>query len=249
MLGFIKKCFFTGLIFFVTLKSVNSLSCISMNNQECKVRPKIVNVNNEEPAFFPFNIKRSKCSGSCNNINNPHAKLCVSDVFKNLNVKVFDLMSRTNEARHIEWHETCKCKSGLDSSVCNNKHCWNDDKCSCKCKESVEYAIKDPFEILVIVSLNAINNVMLGEYLDYENCKFKEKLVDELIEECTENFEEVKLGQITSMELHLAKNKSKHKCNPCTLYIVLFSMIFKVNVAVGTDSIYFYWFLKRCYSC
>ena len=102
MLGFIKKCFFTGSIFFVTLTSVNSLSCISMNNQECKVRPKIINVNNEEPAFFPFNIKRSKCSGSCNNINNPYAKLCVSDVFKNFNVKVFDLMSRTNEARHIE---------------------------------------------------------------------------------------------------------------------------------------------------
>ena len=73
-----------------------------MNNQECKVRLQIVNVNSEEPVFYPFSIKTSKCSGSCNNINDPYAKMCVPDVVKNLNVKVFNLMSRTNETRHIE---------------------------------------------------------------------------------------------------------------------------------------------------
>ena len=53
------------------LLGVNSLKCISMSNQECKGRPQVANVNSEEPAFFPFNIKKSKCSGSCNNINDP----------------------------------------------------------------------------------------------------------------------------------------------------------------------------------
>ena len=72
MLRFIKKCFFTGLAFLSTLTSVNLLSCISMNNQECKVRPQIVNVNSDEPVFYPFSIKTSKCSGSCNNINDPY---------------------------------------------------------------------------------------------------------------------------------------------------------------------------------
>ena len=48
--------------------------------------------------FFPFNIKTS---GSCNNLNNPYAKLCVSDVVKNLNVRAFNLMSRINETKHI----------------------------------------------------------------------------------------------------------------------------------------------------
>ena len=73
-----------------------------MTNQECKVRPKIVNVNSDEPVFYHFSIKTSKCSGSCNNINDPYAKMCVPDVVKNLNVKVFNQMSRTNETRHIE---------------------------------------------------------------------------------------------------------------------------------------------------
>ena len=100
MLGFIKKYFFTRIAFLLVLTGVNSLSCISMNNQECKVRPQIVNVNSDEPVFYPFSIKTSKCSGSCNNINNPYAKLCVPDVVKNFKVKVFNLMSRTNETRH-----------------------------------------------------------------------------------------------------------------------------------------------------
>ena len=79
-----------------------------MNNQACKARPETINVNSNEPVFYPFNIKTSKCSGSCNNINDPYAKTSVPDVTKDLNVKVFNLMSRTNEARHIKWHETCK---------------------------------------------------------------------------------------------------------------------------------------------
>ena len=73
-----------------------------MNNQECKVRPEIINVNSNEPVFYPFSIKISKCSGSCNNINDPYAKMCVLDVVKNLNVDVFNLISRANETRHIE---------------------------------------------------------------------------------------------------------------------------------------------------
>ena len=90
-----------------------------MNNQACKVRPEIINVNSNEPVFYPFSIKTSKCSGSCNNINDPYAKICVPDVVKDLNVKVFNLMSRTNETRHIKWHETCKCQCRLDAIVCN----------------------------------------------------------------------------------------------------------------------------------
>ena len=56
MCGFIKKCFFPGLAFLSTLTSVNMFSCVSVNNQECKVRPQIVNVNGDDPVFFPFSI-------------------------------------------------------------------------------------------------------------------------------------------------------------------------------------------------
>ena len=92
-----------------------------MNNQERKIRPQVVNINSDNPVFYPYSIQINKCCGSCNNINDPYSKLCLPNVVKNTNVKVFNLVSRTNETRHIEWHETCECKCRLDASVCNNK--------------------------------------------------------------------------------------------------------------------------------
>ena len=106
MFRFIKKIFLTGLALLSGLVSTTALGYISVNNRACKVRPEIVNVNSNEPVFYPFCIKTSKCSGSCNNINDPCAKIYVPDVVKGLNVKLFNLMSRTNETRHIKWHES-----------------------------------------------------------------------------------------------------------------------------------------------
>ena len=78
-------------MFFGSLSSVNPLECVSMSNQECKVKSEIVHVNSNEPLFYPFSIKKCKCSGSCNNINGPYAKLCVPNVVKSLNIKVFNV--------------------------------------------------------------------------------------------------------------------------------------------------------------
>ena len=114
-----------------------------MNNQACKARPKIINVSSNNPVFYPFSIKTNKCSGNCNNINDPYARICVPDTVKNLNVKVFNLMSRTNETRFIKWHEKCKCKCRLDAIVCNNKQHWNKNKCRCECKELIDKGVCD----------------------------------------------------------------------------------------------------------
>ena len=93
--------------------------------------------------FNPYSIKINRYKGSCNTINDPIAKICVPDQIKNANAKVFNLMSRTNETRHIKRHRTCKCKCRLDASICNNKQRWNDDKCRCECKELVDKGVCD----------------------------------------------------------------------------------------------------------
>ena len=99
--SFVKKVFVLGLT--VLSNSITAtLSCVSLKNQECKVRPKIVDIDSDNPLFYPFSIKVNKCSGNCNNINNPYAKICVPHTVKDLNVRVFNLMSRTNESRHIK---------------------------------------------------------------------------------------------------------------------------------------------------
>ena len=112
-----------------------------MNNQEYKIRSEIINVTTNEPMFYPYSITINKCKSSCNTINDPYAKIL--DTFKNINVKVFNLMSRTNETRHIKWHKTCKSKCRLDASVCNNNQRWNEDKCRCECKELIDNGICD----------------------------------------------------------------------------------------------------------
>ena len=88
MSAFIKKIFYFRSLFLSSLVITTSLSttllnCISMKNQNCKVRPEIINVNSTNPIFYTFSIKINKCNGNCNNINNPYVKTCVPDIIKN----------------------------------------------------------------------------------------------------------------------------------------------------------------------
>ena len=204
-----------------------------MKNQQCKVRPEIINVTSNEAVFYAFSIKRDKCGGSCNNINDPYAKICIPDAIKDLNVKVFNLMLRTNETRHIKkWHETCKWKCRLDASACNNKQRWNNDKCQCECKELIDEGICDKGYIWnpSNCKCDCDKSCDFGEYLDYENCKCRKRLVDKLIEECNENIEETSLNKI---------NSTKCKSNSHILYIVLFSIHFTIKIGIAAYFVYY----------
>ena len=193
MLRYIKKCFLTAILFFSSnILKVNSLECVSMNNQECKIRPEIINLNTNGPLCYPYSIKIIKCKGICNTINDPYAKICVPDKIKNTNVKVFNRMSRTTEKRHIKWHKTCKCRCRLDVNVCSKKQRWNKDKCRCECKALIgkgmchKVFIWNPSNC----ECECDKSFDMGEYLDYKNCKCRKKVIDKLVEECSENIYE-----------------------------------------------------------
>ena len=151
-------------------------------------------------------------------------------------------MSRTNERRHIEWHETCKCKCRLDPSVCNNKQCWHEDKYRRECKELIDKGVCDKGFIGNPSNweCECDKSYDIGEYLDYKNCKCRKKLVDKLVEECTETNNEAKLTKIT-----LAQNENKHKSSSCTLYTVLFSIIFTINIGIGIYFVCSRWYWKN----
>ena len=84
----------------------------------------------------------------------------------------------------------------------------------------------------------------VGEYLDYGNCKCRQKLVDKLVDECTETVEEVKLAKIT-----LAKNENSYKCTFCTVYTVLFWIFFTINVGgIGAYFVYYHRYLKKMFT-
>ena len=101
---------------------VKTLECLSVTNQKCMRRPKILDVNEGigEALFYPYNVLVNKCSGSCDTLNEPMAKLCVPNVIKSVNMKVYNSLMRLNEIHNVLWHESCKCVCRLNSSVCNS---------------------------------------------------------------------------------------------------------------------------------
>ena len=175
--------------------------------------------------FYRFSIKVNKCSGNCNNINDPYAKICVPDTVKDLNVRVFNLMSRNNEMRHIKSRETCKCICRLDKIICNSKQRWNKDKCRCECKELIGKGVSDKGYVWNPSNCECECDKFCstGEYLDYSSCKCRKKLIDPLLEECTENINETKLINIT------VENKNNDRCCSYVVYKVLFGIFFVIS--------------------
>ena len=140
-------------------------------------------------------------------------------------------MSRTNETRHIRWHETCKCICRLDAIVCNNKQRWNEDKCRYECKELIDEGVCDKRYAWnpSTSECECDKSCEFREYLDYENCKCRKRLVDKLVDECTETIdEEIKI-----------LDKNEDKCSSCILYIALFSIFFTINVGIDSYFVYY----------
>ena len=163
---------------------------VSVINEKCISRPKFINLNADEPVFYPLSIKVNKCGGDCNNINDPMAKLCVPDIVRDKNIKVFNLLARINETRKVVWHETCKCVCRLTSAVCNDRQEWNENKCRCECKEDLVNKLvcdKGYMWNPSKCSCECDRYCETGQYLDYENCVCRKKIIDDLIEQCTSN--------------------------------------------------------------
>ena len=245
MFRFIKKLFIVTMSFF-SCNALNTihLKCVSTNNQECRIRSEIININSNEHLFYPYSIHVNKGSGSCNNINDPYVKLCAPDVVRNINIKILNLMSRTNETRHIKWHETCKCKCRLDTSVCNNKQRWNNDKCRCKCKELIYNGRCDKGFIWnpSNCECKSDKSCNVGKYLNYKNCKCRKILIDKLVEGCSENIDGNKVIYNSTL------NDYRKICNSCTVYIVLLVIFFIISISISSIFIYFHWYLKIRYT-
>ena len=76
----------------LSILKVNTLQYLSVINRECMPRPKILDVNEGvgEVLFYPYNVLVNKCSGSCNTLDDPMAKLCVPNIIKRVNMKVYN---------------------------------------------------------------------------------------------------------------------------------------------------------------
>ena len=178
------------LISLFSIIKAKALECVSVVNQKCMPRPKILYVNEGigEALFYPYNVLVNKCSGSCNTLDNPMTKLCVPNVIKRVNMQVCNFLMKLNETRNILWHESCKCICKLNLSVCNNKQIWNDDTCKCDCNEDFTDIISCDKGYMWNPSAcecQCDKWCKSSQYLHYKNCVCKNKLIGRVIQECT----------------------------------------------------------------
>ena len=169
MFGFIKK-----VLILVLISTVNSLKCISITNQECKIREVIIN---NENMTYTYSIKVNKYNENCNNINNPYSRVRVPNITKNFTLKIFDLMTLTNKTKQIIFHKSCKCICRLGPIVCNNKQKWNKNKCRCEC---------------------LINKKCNNKFWNPNSCKCEYRAV-----QLTEKFEEITDNKTLSIKIKL----------------------------------------------
>ena len=216
---------------------VKTLECMSVTNQQCKPRPKIIDVNAvNEAVYYSYSVLINKCSGSCNDLNDPMAKLCIPDITKSISMKVYNLLIRANETKNVLWHETCKCISCLTSAGCNKKQIWNSDTCTCDCNEDFADKIVCKKGYMWNPSTCACKCDMWckpGQYLDYKNCVCKNKLIGKINSLCTSFFNE--------SFVNVDDNNVSSDDNNTNIYIGLFSLFEFVGVFGFCVFAYFKW--------
>ena len=212
---------------------VRALEYVTVVNQKCMSRPKILNVNEGigEALFYPYNVLVNKCSGSCDTLDNPMSKICVPKI-----MNVYNSLMRLNETHNVLWHENCKCVCRLNSSVCNSKQIWNSNTCRCDCNE----------DFTGIISCNKGYTwnpstcecqcdkwCKTGQYLDHKDCVCKNKLVGRLIEECTSVINETMINNKDNI----------NNCNTIrNIFIVLFSVVIFIGIVCFCVFAYLRWF-------
>ena len=213
-----------------SILKVKTLECVSIVNQKCMPRPKILDVNEGvgEALFYPYNVLVNKCSGICNTVDNPMAKMCVPNIIKRINMKVYNFLMRLNETRNVLRHESCKCVCKPNSSVCNNKQIWNSDTCRCNCNE--DFAESCGICVWNLSTCECQYDMWCkpGQYLEHKNCICKNELIGRVIEECISVVNETMIN-------------NKDNITNDNTYLILFILFLVLFIVLLIGFINYYW--------
>ena len=162
------------------------------------------------------------------------AKLCVPDVVKDMNIKVFNLLARINETRKIVWHKTCEFVCRLTSATCNDRQEWNENECRCECKEDLISKLvcdKGYMWNPSTCSCECNRYCETGQYLNYKNCVCRKKIIDDLIEQYT---------SIVDIEIKDNTLSKKNDESSSNIYFILF-IVFLVLFILFLVGFIYYW--------
>ena len=161
------------------------------------------------------------------------AKMCVPNIIKNVNMKVYNFLMRLNETRHVLRHESCKCICRLNSSVCNNKQIRNSDTCRCDCNEDFAGIINCTNGYMWNPSTCEYQCDMWckpAQYLDLKNCVCKNELVGGIIGECTNVINETIVNN---------KDNINNDNTVWNIFIRLFSVLLLIGIICFCAFAYF----------
>ena len=125
MFGFFKKIFLGLLSFSGSLPT----KCMSLNNEQCKIRRALIDLNPVELKYYPYLITLDECNGSCNTVTKIPYRICTPNKTENANLNVFNLITGTNETKKLIKPISLKCKCKFDGKKCNSNQICNNDKC------------------------------------------------------------------------------------------------------------------------
>ena len=134
MFGLIKKIFI-GLLTGIVSES-NHKKCMLLSNQKCMIQPTLINLHPNEYSqkchYYPFAVYLDRCVESFNTLNDLSIKVCVQNKTEDLNLSVFNTITRINESKTLTKHISCECESKLDETKCTSNQWWKKDKCWCE---------------------------------------------------------------------------------------------------------------------
>ena len=146
MFEIIKKIFIV-LLSNVVSKS-NHTNCLSLSNQKCMIQPNLINLRpneySQDSHYYRFTVKLNKCVGSYNTLNDFSNKVCVPKKTEDLNLNMFNMITRINEPKILTKDISCKCKWRFDGKKCNPDKWWNNDKGRCECEKRQKDYIWNP---------------------------------------------------------------------------------------------------------
>ena len=124
-------------MFIVSLTSIVNVSnhrkCVLLSIQKCITQPTLFNLHHNEYSpelhFYLITVKLDRCAGRCNALNDLFNIVCVPYKTEDLNLSVFNMITRINESKTLTKHISCKCKYKFEGRKCNSDQWWNNDKC------------------------------------------------------------------------------------------------------------------------
>ena len=126
----------------MSFSGILATKCVSLNNEPCLDRPTLFDLNSNEFHYYPFRVSLDRCNESCNTVDDLSSRICVSNKAEDVNLNVFNVITRINESKTLTKYISSDFKCKFDGRKSNLNQKWNNSKCQCECNKPIKHGCK-----------------------------------------------------------------------------------------------------------